>query len=180
MTLTMIRYPNSPMRIAYILVSVAVPPFGLLFCVLFGVVRYWGWPAAIALTLFGTMLVLMIGSIWAFTSVEIGPGLVILRTPLKATSIQASNVKRVDLKPPVHTLSLGWSWWNPQSQCVIYRKTVDFNHTLRHQQNPHIVAKYAIGEQPINVSAMPDGLKRRIAQTLDPTHWPPLPEPEQG
>jgi hypothetical protein len=171
-----LRYSNSPAKIGYLLVSLVIPPVGLLFSVLFGVVRYWGWFAALGLTLFGTILVLMIGSIWAFTSVEIGPSYVILRTPLRATVIRSSEVERVDMDPPVHTLSLEWSWWARQSQCVIHRKTVDTAHAIRHQRNPQLVAKYAIGEQPINVSAMPDGLKRRIAQTLDPIHWPPLPE----
>lgn len=150
-------YSNPQTRIMYVLALLLLPPLWVLLSFPLGVVYYWGWLGVIG----AVILIIVCGfstlSFVAFTSVEIDSGEVVLRAPFWRWRIRASEVEWVELNPPINTLSLGWSWWERDSQCIIYRR-----------------ARFKI-----NASFMPDGLKRRIAQTLDPARWPPLPEPQQ-
>lgn len=150
-------YANRQAWTAYLLAIVIFPPFSVFCAMLFGVIDYWGWLGGIGGVLLAMSFVLIGFSFVAYTSVKIKPGTVILRSPIWRTTIRSTEVTWVKLDPPLNSLRMDWSWWKRDSQCVIYRRT-------KHQ---------------MNVSFMPDGLKRRIAQTLDPAHWPPLPEPQQ-
>lgn len=145
-------YANVPARIAYLLAVLILPAVSMLLAIPLDVVRYWGWNGAVSAVVLIMAIIFAASSFTIFTSVEIGPDMVILRAPVWRRRIRAGDVDRVELNPPVNVLSLNWAWWERDSQCVIHRKT-----------------KFAI-----NASFMPDGLKRRIAQTLDPANWPPL------
>jgi len=144
---------------------------GLVFSPMFRVDYYWGSFGVAAVVIIGEATVLVILSLTNFTSVDIEQGRVILRSLLWRIIVHASDVERVEMNPPVNTLSLEWSWWKDSSRCVIHRKS---RHPTPSQ--PPLIIRNRPGETPIDISGMPDGLKRRIAQTLDPANWPPLPE----
>ncbi len=149
-------YPNLPVRIFYALAVILLPPLLIVSAIPLGVVQFWGWLGAILAVIFIMILCFVATSFYAFTTIELTHGLVVLRSPLWRRKLKAEDVERVELSPPVNTLNMDWSLWRRTSQCIVHRR----------------------GSRPINLSFMPDGLKRRIAQTLDPTNWPPLPETE--
>ena len=174
-----IIYANPPAPVFYIGTIGIVVPIGTLIGILLRVPEYWGWPVLIVADLLGIALLIVAESRTVFTSVEIGKNHVVLRAPFRKVNLHSQDIDRVELNPPVSTLSMVYSWWKRPSICIIHRKISDPNRVAAHRKNPWMVTEYRYSEQPIDVTTMPDGLKRRIAQTLDPAHWPPLPEPQQ-
>jgi len=157
--------------------SIAVPVVTLI-SLLLRVHEYWGWPLLAVPPALTAILLLVAESRALFTSVEVGGDYVVLRAPFRKVVLRSRDVDHVELNPPVRTLSMDWGWWTRPSVCIIHRKVSDPNRTAAHKKNPWLVTEYRYSEQPMDVTTMPDGLKRRIAQTLDPANWPPLPEEE--
>jgi len=123
-----------------------------------GIIRLWGWEFTfILITLMTLVGVAMFSSFGFPISVTFEDGRVVIWAPFRRLRINRDEVQNVELNPKIETLSLHWSFFDVQSKMTI-----------------HIV-----GNRPLVLSMMPDGLKRRIAQTLDPVHWPPLPEPRE-
>jgi hypothetical protein len=151
------KYRNPIGAIAYTAIVALCLLLGPIFGLVFGVVRYWGWGFTFVLISLMIIVGAAIFSLGFFTSVVIGGESVILRAPFRRLCINRHEVSGVELNPGVHTLKLDWSFSDIPSKLTI--------HTTR--------------MQTLTFSMMPDGLKRRIAQALDPAHWPPLPEPQQ-
>ena len=142
------RNPFAPYFL--VIVTAGAIPIGLLGAVLFGVPRYFGWIATGALLLLLFVAAYVGWSFFLFLSVDIWPGQVVLRSPFRRIHIVTSEIDRVELDPPVYSLSMDMPWWKPWSKLVIHRKST----------------------YPIDASAMPDGLKLRIANALDPANFP--------
>jgi len=173
-------YANPPAPAFYVGTIGIVVPIGTLIGFLLRVHEYWGWSVLVVADFLGVALLIVAESRSVFTSVEIGKDYVVLRAPFRKVILHSQDIDRVELNPPVRTLSMDWAWWKHSSVCIIHRKVSDPNRAAAHKEHPWLVTEYRYSEQPIDVTTMPDGLKRRIAQTLDPAHWPPLPEPQQG
>jgi hypothetical protein len=123
-----------------------------------GIIRLWGWGFITVLIAVMVLVGVIMFSFFGFpASVTFGDGWVILWAPFRRLRMRREEVDNVELVPRAETLSPDWSFFDVQSRMTI------------HMENGRIVV----------LSMMPDGLKRRIAQTLDPAHWPPLPEPQQ-
>ena len=148
-----VRYRNPFAPYFLVIVTSGAIPIALIGAVFLRVPQYFGWTATGALLLLLFVAAYVLWSFFLFLSVDIRPGQVVLRSPLRRICLIASAVERVELNPPVHSLSMDMPWWKPWSKLVIHRK----------------------GTYPIDASAMPDGLKLRIANALRPDEFP-LPE----
>jgi len=140
------RYRNPPVPLVlgvFVLVEIPVAFFG---AVLFGVPYYFGWFATVALIAFLLILVLVLLSFFLFASIEIEPGRVVFHALFWRYSVLASEVARIELDPPVTTLSMEMPAWGRTSKLVIHRS----------------------GRHSLDASFMPDGLKLRIAHALAP------------
>jgi len=170
----------NPQAPAFYIVTIGIAvPIVTLISYFLRIHEYWGWPVLLVPPIITAILGLVAESISIFTSVDIGENYIILRAPLRKVVVSSNDVDRVELNPPVMTLKMDWGLWTHPSVCVIHRRVSDPNRAAAHKKNPWLVTEYRYSEQPIEIATMPDGLKRRIAQTLDPVHWPPLPEPSQ-
>ncbi len=148
--LPFVRHRNPAALYALVIVTAAEIPITIGGSILLGVPRHWGWTGTAALILLAFVALYVLWSFFLFLSVDIRPGQVVLRAPLRRIHVVISAVERIELNPPVHSLSMDMPWWKPWSKLVIHRK----------------------GTYPIDASAMPDGLKLRIANALDPTNFP--------
>ena len=145
-----VRHRNPAAHYFLVIVTSAEIPIAVGGAILLGVPRYWGWTGTAALILVGFVAAYVGWSFFLFLSVDIRPAHVVLRAPLRRIHVDMSAVERIELNPPVHSLSMDMPWWKPWSKLVIHRK----------------------GTYPIDASAMPDGLKLRIANALDPANFP--------
>jgi hypothetical protein len=146
------RFRNPQAIRLHAIITAGGVPLGLLFGVPTGAVGAMGWVGTLVILL-GIALLANIGiSFVLFTSVEIGAEEVTFRSLFRKLSVHRSEVQRVILDPPVHTLSLEWSWSERQSVLTIHRR----------------------GKNAVKTGAMAEGLKLRIAQALDPSHFPAL------
>jgi len=136
--------------LSLVVVSVGTIPVALGGAVLFRVPAYFGWAATVGFILFMYAVVYSLLSYFLFLSVDVRPGRIVFRAPFRSIIIQPPEVVRIELEPPVRSLSMEMPWWKPWSKLTIHRK----------------------GSRPIDASAMPDGLKLRIANALRPDEFP--------
>lgn len=154
--LTRYRNPAAPITLA--VVTAAIVPVALIGAIIFRVPQYFGWPATggLVLFIFGALYVLW--SFFLFLSVDVQPGKIVLRAPLRRFVVSAVDVERVELDPPLRSMSMQMPLWGRTSRLVIHRR----------------------GRHPIDASFMPDGLKLLIANALDPTSFPLPDETPRG
>jgi len=146
----LVRHRN-PVAPYFLVIGTAVEiPVAVVGSILLGVPRYWGWTGTAALILLAFVALYVGWSFFLFLSVDIRPGQIVLRAPLRRIHVDTSGVERIELNPPVRSLSMDMPWWKPWSKLVIHRT----------------------GTYPIDASVMPDGLKLRIANALDPANFP--------
>jgi len=97
-----VRHRN-PVAPYFLVIGTAVEiPVAVVGSVLFGVPRYWGWTGTAALILLAFVAMYVLWSFFLFLSVDIPPGQVVLRAPLRRIPVMTSAVERVELNPPVH------------------------------------------------------------------------------
>jgi len=101
------------------------------------------------LGVFGTVAFVSLLSYTVFTSVTFEPGRVVMHGVLYRGIVSAQDVERIELDPPVRTLSLEWRIGETSSALIIYRR----------------------GKPYVNCNAMPNGLKLRIANALQPENF---------
>ena|SRR2546428_2137836 len=144
------HYRNPVGSLILAVATVVLVPIGLAGGILFRVVEYFGWVGDLALTVFLVFILYLVWSFFLFLSVDIRPGRVVLRAPLRKFVVDAVDVERVELDPPVRSLTMKTPAWGRTSKLVIHRRK----------------------HNPIDASVMPDGLKMRIANALDPANHP--------
>ena len=145
-----VRHRNPFAPYFLVIVTAGAIPVAVIGSILLGVPRYWGWTGTAALILLGFVAAYTGWSFFLFLSIDIRPGQIVLRAPLRRIHVDMSGVERIELNPLVHSLSMEMTWWKPWSKLVIHRK----------------------GTYPIDASGMPDGLKLRIANALRPDEFP--------
>src|SRR3989442_13080203 len=90
--------------------------------ILLGFPRYWGWPGTAALILLGFVAAYTGWSFFLFLSIDIRPGQIVLRAPLRRIHVDMSGVERIELNPLGHSLSMEMTWWKPWTKLVLHRK----------------------------------------------------------
>src|SRR3990172_6347091 len=109
------RFPNSFGRLVYAVAAIVLPAIALGASPFFRISEYWGSWAPIGLAVFSVICVFALLSPTVFVSVTIKPGAVILRGIFLRTIIRSGDVDRIELDPPVQTLSLEWRFGKPWS-----------------------------------------------------------------
>src|SRR5436309_2998381 len=117
----LVTYGNPPMRTALVIMFVYLPPFAVLASVIFRVPEYLGWALTVGIVVLRVVAVSFLVSFWAFVSVEVGEGRVVLRALFSQFVVHADDVQRIELDPPVRTLSMKYQWWKPWSKLIIHR-----------------------------------------------------------
>src|SRR3989442_14634164 len=96
-----VRLRNPFASYVLVIVTAAEVPVALVGSILLGVPRYWGWGGTSALILLAFVVLYIGWSFFLFLSVDIRPGQVVLRAPLRRIPVVMSAVERVELNPPV-------------------------------------------------------------------------------
>ena len=94
-----VRHRNPAAPYVLVIGTAAEIPITIGGSILLGVPRYWGWTGTGALILLFFVAAYALSSFFLFLSIDIRPGQIVLRAPLRRIHVDMSGVERIELNP---------------------------------------------------------------------------------